>query len=246
MIVPLRVQDATFGALMLAYSDSDRHYDSESVMLMTDVARRAAVAIDNARLYALSQSARSRIETATRLKDELLATVSHELRTPLGVILGWVKMIRTGSLDKARETQALEAIERNAETQQRLVMDLLDIGNALTGKIHLSPSSLDLSDVVAMAVEDLRIAATAKRISIDVALESEPRTELTGDATRLRQVAWNLLANAVKFTPAGGHVRVRVARAGSELVLTVEDDGIGVGSDFLPYVFDTFRQADGT
>jgi signal transduction histidine kinase/CheY-like chemotaxis protein len=243
MIVPLRVQSATFGALLLGYAESEREYDAESLMLMTDVARRAAVAIEHPRLYALSQSARSRAETATRVKDELLATVSHELRTPLNVIQGWVRLLRSGTLTEANAAQGLEAIERNADAQTRVVADLLDIGNALTGKIELKPSTLDLGDVVNRAADELRLAAAAKRIQIDVRL---PRGggAMSGDAGRLQQLAWNLLSNAVKFTPNGGHVLVRVEHSSDELVLTVADDGIGIKSDFLPYVFESFRQAD--
>ena len=243
MIVPLRVQTATFGALMVGYVEPPREYDGESLMLMTDVARRAAVAIEHARLYALSQSARSRAETATRVKDELLATVSHELRTPLNVIQGWVRLLRSGTLTEANAAQGLEAIERNADAQTRVVTDLLDIGNALTGRIELKPSKLDLGEVVARAAQELRLAATAKRIRIDVRV---PRggSAMSGDAGRLQQLAWNLLSNAVKFTPKGGHVLVRVEHGEDELILTVADDGIGINGDFLPYVFESFRQAD--
>ena len=216
IMVPLRVQAHTFGVLMLACSESKRRYDAADFALANEVARRAATAIDNARLYELSQTERARVDAATRAKDEFVAMVSHELRTPLNAMLGWLRMMRAGMTDEARRKHALEVIERNAETQDRLVADLLDISRVITAKLRINPSQVDLCDLVDMAVETVRPAADAKRIRIDVELDRE-RGVLRGDAERLQQVIWNLIAKAVKFTPKSGAVDVRLRRVQSDL-----------------------------
>lgn len=240
--VPLRVQGHTFGALTLVYVDSGRHYEESDLLLAQDLARRAAVAIDNARLYDLSQKERSRVEAATRAKDEFVAMISHELRTPLNAILGWLRLMRAGSLDEAKREHAFDVIERNAEAQAQLVSDLLDISRIITGKMRLNPAQVDLGNVIEMAVEGVRPAAEAKQITLDVAVTS---VLVRGDGERLQQVAWNLLTNAVKFTPKHGHVTVRLRRVESDVELCVEDDGEGIDPSFLPHVFDSFRQSDG-
>jgi signal transduction histidine kinase/ActR/RegA family two-component response regulator len=244
IIVPLHVQGNVFGALTLAYSGLRRKYTPQDLILASDVARRAAVAIDNARLYDLSQKERARVEAATRAKDEFVAMVSHELRTPLTAILGWMRLIRSGSLDEQKQQHAFEVIERNALAQGQLVADLLDISRVITGKIRINPSQVDLSNVIDMAVEGVRPAAQAKRIEIEVDLDRE-HSVLRGDGDRLQQVAWNLLANAVKFTPKNGVVRVYLRSVDSELELTVADSGEGIPPSFLPHVFESFRQSDG-
>jgi signal transduction histidine kinase/ActR/RegA family two-component response regulator len=243
LIVPLRVQGTMFGALTLGYSDSGRHYGERDLVLAGEVARRASVAIDNAKLYELSQHARSRVEAATRAKDEFVAMVSHELRTPMNAILGWLRLLRGGSLPDAKREHAFEVIERNAQAQSQLVADLLDISRIIAGKVRINPSQVDLSNVVEMAIEGVRPAADAKRIQIEVDID-RLHADMRGDADRLQQVVWNLLANAVKFTSKNGLVRVQVRRVESSLVLTVEDNGVGIAADFLPHVFDSFRQFD--
>jgi signal transduction histidine kinase/ActR/RegA family two-component response regulator len=245
MVVPLRVQNTTFGALTLAHSDSGRHYDSADLVLATELARRAAVAIDNARLFELSQNERSRVEAATRAKDEFVAMVSHELRTPLNAILGWSHLLCQGSLPEARQKHAFEVIERNARSQDRLVSDLLDISRIMTGKIRVTPTQMDLANVVELAIEGVRPAAEAKRIEIEAQLDQE-HSLMRGDPDRLQQVVWNLLANAVKFTPKNGRVVLQLQRVGSDLELAVKDNGEGIPPGFLPHVFDSFRQADTT
>jgi signal transduction histidine kinase/CheY-like chemotaxis protein len=245
LIVPLAVQGSAFGALTLGYSDSSRRYREQDLVLASEVARRAAVAIDNARLYELSQSARSRVEAATRAKDEFVAMVSHELRTPLNAIVGWLRLMRSGTLSPAKREHALDVIQRNAHAQSQLVADLLDISRILTGKIRINPSQVDLGNVVDMAIEGVRPAADAKRVQIAADIERD-HSLMRGDGDRLQQVAWNLLANAVKFTPKNGIIQVRVRRVESDLELTVEDNGVGIAPEFLPYVFDSFRQSDGT
>ncbi len=187
LILPLRVQGNIVGALTLAHSSSGRRYDSSSLMLAGELARRATTAIDNARLYDLSQKERSRVEAATRAKDEFVAMVSHELRTPLNAILGWARLIRSGSLDEGKKKHAFEVIERNAEAQNQLVADLLDISRVITGKIRINPSQVDLSNVVEMAVEGVRPAAEAKRIRLDLEIDRD-NAVMRGDGERLQQV----------------------------------------------------------
>jgi signal transduction histidine kinase/CheY-like chemotaxis protein len=244
IITPLGIQGTTFGALAIGYSDSGRHYDDADLALAAEVARRAAVAIDNARLYELAQTERSRVEAATRAKDEFVAMVSHELRTPLNAILGWVRLMRGGSLDESKKAHAFEVIERNAEAQNQLVADLLDISRIMTGKLRISASQVDLANVVDMVVEGIRPAADAKRLRMETRLD-RANSVMRGDSDRLQQVVWNLLVNAVKFTPKDGMVGVKLERIDSDVELTVEDSGEGIEADFLPHVFESFRQFDG-
>ncbi len=243
IVLPLVVQRNTFGVLTMAYGESGRKYDAADLALGGELARRASIAIDNARLYELSQDERSRVEAATRAKDEFVAMVSHELRTPLNAILGWLRILRSGSLPDSKRDHAFEVIERNARAQGHLVGDLLDISRIITGKLRITPSQVDLGNVIDMATEGVRPAADAKRIQIDVEIEPGGAI-MRGDADRLQQVAWNLLANAVKFTPKNGVVRVGVRRVDSDFELTVEDNGSGIDPQFLPHVFESFRQAD--
>ncbi len=243
MVVPLRVQGHVFGALGLMFSESRRSYTDQDLILATELANRAAVAIDNARLYDLSQQERSRVESALRAKDEFVAVVSHELRTPLMSILGFARMLRSGKLDELKKQRAYEIIERNADAQNRLVGDLLDISRSMAGLLRIHPSQVDLCDVIDMTIEGVRPAAEAKRIRIDVDLDRE-NAVLRGDPNRLQQVLWNLLSNAVKFTPKNGMVRVTLRRVESDIVLSVTDDGTGIDPAFLPHVFEAFRQSD--
>ena len=245
IIVPLSVANHSIGALTLAYGESSRQYDDDDLVLAIDLARRVSSAIDNARLYDASQNQRARVEAATRAKDEFVAMISHELRTPLNAILGWTRLVRGGAMDEERRGHALEVIERNAVAQDRLVADLLDISKIITGSIRLHLSQVNLGDVVAIAVEGLRLAAAAKRIEIEVTLEHEGAL-MRADGERLQQVVWNLVANAVKFTPKNGRVAVRLRRVDSDLELLVTDDGEGIPADFLPHVFEIFRQSDGS
>jgi signal transduction histidine kinase len=210
--------------------------------------RTAALAASEAELRATvgrEQEARRRAEEANRLKDEFLSTVSHELRTPLNAILGWAYVLQTGSLDDEAAARALASIERNARAQSQIVDDLLDVSRIITGKLRLKLVPVDLEQVVGAALESVRPAADAKGIDLRLALEA-PAEKIAGDAGRLQQVVWNLLANAVKFTPAGGRVEVAVESAPDEVALVVRDTGAGIHRDFLPYVFDRFRQADST
>jgi CheY-like chemotaxis protein/two-component sensor histidine kinase len=169
--------------------------------------------------------------------------VSHELRTPLNAILGWLALVRGGSLSEATREHALDVIERNARAQHQLVADLLDMSGVIAGKMRIDPAELDVADLVEMAVEGVRPAADAKRITLSVEVD-DANAVTRADADRLRQAVWNLLTNAVKFTPKEGKVRVRLQREASDLALTVEDTGEGIPPSFLPHVFETFSQAD--
>ena len=191
------------------------------------------------------QIARAEAETANRMKDEFLATVSHELRTPLNAIMGWSHMLRSGRLDETAVARALETIDRNAKCQAQLVEDILDVSRMITGKLRLNIEAVDLASVINAAIDAVQLAAESKGIQLQVTLDPAAR-QILGDSGRLQQVVWNLLSNAIKFTPAGGRVEVRLEHAGPNIQLQVNDTGQGIKPDFLPYVFDRFRQADAT
>jgi PAS domain S-box-containing protein len=188
------------------------------------------------------QAARAEAEKANQMKDEFLAVLSHELRTPLNAIVGWTELLRSRSLSAEQEARAIEIVERNARVQTQLVSDVLDLSRVSAGRLHLSPRRMDLRGAVAAALDALRPAAAAKQIPLDVNL-GEPRW-VWGDPDRLQQVAWNLISNAVKFTPLRGRVTVRLSGDEDEVELVVEDTGSGMAPDFLPYAFDRFRQED--
>ena len=243
LVVPLKSQNVVLGALVCGISDANRHFSSSDVALAEELARRAAVAIDNARLYELSQRERALVEEASRAKDEFVALISHELRTPLSAILGWSRMLRGGDVPEETREHALDVIERNATAQSQLVGDLLDASRIVSGKIRLNFAQLDPIDIVDLAIEGVRPTADAKHIRLTSDLAADLGT-LRGDGDRLQQIVWNLLTNAVKFTPKGGAVRVSLRRAESQIELVVEDNGVGIPPEFLPYVFERFRQAD--
>ncbi|MDT7605234.1 MAG: hypothetical protein QOF61_3231 [Acidobacteriota bacterium] len=197
------------------------------------------------RMLAGERAARSEAEAASRLKDEFLATVSHELRTPLTAVLGWTHLLRVGQLDKKHAARAVETIERNARSQVQLIDDLLDVSRIITGKLRLDVRPLDPAAPVESAVEAVLPAADSKGIHILKVLDAGV-SSISGDPARLQQIVWNLLSNAIKFTPRGGRVEVRLARVESHVEISVSDNGEGISPEFLPYVFDRFRQADGT
>jgi signal transduction histidine kinase len=191
------------------------------------------------------QAARAQAEEATRLKDEFLANLSHELRTPMNIIIGWAHLLRIGPLTDEQKTRAAEAIERAARSQAQLIEDLLDVSRIVTGKFRLEMQDVRLGSVLKSAVDNQRIVAAAKQIIVTLTQEADD-VVIKGDPDRLQQVFWNLLSNAVKFTPVHGAVDVRMYETGDEVIVAVTDTGIGISSDFLPHVFDRFRQADST
>jgi PAS domain S-box-containing protein len=187
--------------------------------------------------------ARKQAESANRLKDEFLATLSHELRTPLNAILGWSQMLQNDYLDESQKRKAVGIIERSAKSQNQLIEDLLDVSRIITGKLRLEVRAVDLSNVISAAVEAVRPAAEAKNIRLQTLLDPQAAL-ISGDPDRLQQIVWNLLSNAIKFTPKDGRVQVRLERVNSHVEIVVSDTGKGIESEFLPYVFDRFRQSD--
>ena len=216
-----------------------------TVTVIDDVTERVQREDDLELLLKREQFARAESEAANRAKDEFLATVSHELRTPLNAILGWVQILRAGKVEKEAAAHALEAVERNAKAQAKLIEDILDASRIITGKLQLDARPVDLIAVIEGALDTFRPAADAK--SIDLHAELDRHTgPASGDPARLQQVMWNLISNAIKFTPKRGRVEVRLESIGSQLEIRVADTGPGIDADFLPFVFDRFRQADST
>jgi signal transduction histidine kinase/ActR/RegA family two-component response regulator len=246
------------GVLSVHFAEPHRPAERK-VRLMDLYARIAADSIENARLHRRLQQeledrkqslarehlARAEAETANRMKDEFLATVSHELRTPLNAILGWAHVLRTGLRDEATVARGVEVIERNAQAQAQLIEDILDASRVITGSLRLTRGPVDLATVINRAIDSVRLAAQGKGIELAVALDPTAG-HLDGDASRLQQVVWNLVSNAVKFTHLGGRVEVRLTRAGDSAQIRVTDSGEGIAADFLPFIFDRFRQADST
>jgi PAS domain S-box-containing protein len=210
-----------------------------------DITDRRAVEQERDRLLAQERSLRADAERAARLKDEFLATVSHELRTPLNAILGWSTMLGRGSLDKVTGARAIEAIERNAKSQAQLIEDLLDVSRIIAGNLRLDLKTTDLTSVLKRAMDAVQPAADAKEIQLQMVIDPVA-DQVKGDAARLQQVVWNLLSNSIKFTPAGGRVTVKIDRVDSMSQMAVVDSGEGISADFLPFVFDRFKQADGS
>ena len=245
VVVPIVSRERTLGVMSLLSTSSGRAFGRDDLDLAEELGRRAALAVDNARLYRASQEARSAAEKANRAKDEFLATLSHELRTPLTPILGWTVMLRSGTLDQAAIRRGLEVIERNVRAQTQLIGDLLDVSRIITGKLRLEVSRIALAPVVEAGVEAVRPSADAKEIALHVEVPPEVPT-ITGDPDRLQQVVWNLVSNAVKFTPQGGRIDVRLRGEGSSVSLSVTDNGKGIEPEFIPHVFERFRQADST
>src|SRR5690349_17959584 len=194
-------------------------------------------------LLILEQSARAQTEAADRMKDEFLATLSHEIRTPLNSILGWVALLRNGCLSPEEERRALEVIERNARFQKHLINDLLDVSNIINGNLRLNVRPVMPEQAIKMAIESVRPAAAAKGIRLEIELDSQVGP-ISADLQRLQQMVWNLLVNAIKFTPEGGCVQVRMEQMDSHLEIIVSDTGIGIKAELLPFVFDRFRQGD--
>ncbi|HKV11003.1 MAG TPA: GAF domain-containing sensor histidine kinase [Thermoanaerobaculia bacterium] len=213
--------------------------------ILAGIAGFAAVAIDNANLFREVREAKQQAEQANRAKDDFLATVSHELRTPLNAMMGWGQILLTSDADPEKRHKGLETIVRNGRLQAQLIDDLLDVSRIITGKMRLEVRLVELVSVIEAAIESIRPAAEAKQISLLRRLDPLAGP-VAGDPSRLQQVVWNLLANAVKFTPKGGKVEVRLERVDSHVEIVVADTGMGISPEFLPHVFDRFRQLDGS
>ncbi len=210
-----------------------------------DISERKRAEAEREQLLAAAEAAKAEAEAANRMKDDFLATLSHELRTPLNAIVGWAKILRSGKVDAEDVEEGLSAIDRNSQAQSQIIEDLLDISRIVSGNLRLDVQRLTLTDILDAALASVLPAANAKEIRIHKVLDSLVGP-VTGDPARLQQVVWNLLANAVKFTPKGGTVQVLLERVNSHVEISVIDTGIGIKPDFLPHVFDRFRQADGS
>ena len=261
LAVPLTARDGRNLGLIQLSDKYEGEFGEDDESILMQLAQAVSASIENARLYEESQQ-------ANRMKDEFLATLSHELRSPLNAILGWAQLLRNRSFSPEATARALETIERNAKLQTQLIEDLLDISRIIRGKLTLNPCPVNLISMVEGAVNTVRLAADAKLIEVLLAIvdlgcdtaefcqlgevsgdrESQlnPKFLVSGDPGRLQQVIWNLLTNAIKFTPRGGRVEIRLQRLDSEVELAVSDTGIGIAANFLPYVFESFRQADAT
>jgi len=242
MCLPLLIRGHPIGAIELCVTGDDS-LDAQRRALFEATADSTAQALERARLYALEQLRREELERSNRLKDDFLGIVSHELRTPLSAILGWSRMLKRGIVTSTEaQDRALEAIERNATLQARLVDDLLDVSRIVSGKLDLEMTSVDLAAVVDAAIDSVRPTLLAK--GLEVRLDMSSGAYVLGDARRLQQVVWNLLTNAIKFTPQGGHIDVSLSRKGRIVRLSVRDDGEGIAPDVLPRIFERFRQGD--
>ncbi|HEV2903502.1 MAG TPA: ATP-binding protein, partial [Pyrinomonadaceae bacterium] len=239
---------ATFAThVAVAYENATLYAETQhhATELSMEMAVRKQAEEERARLLVREQAARAEAEAANRNKDEFLATLSHELRTPLTAILGWSHLMRSKELNDEDVTRALDTIERNARSQSQLIDDLLDVSRIITGKLHIERGPVDLRKVIDAAFDSIRPAAETKSISFEITVPAD-HCLVFGDHTRLQQIFWNLFNNAVKFTPKGGQVRVTVAGTDSRVTVSVSDTGIGINPEFLPYIFDRFRQADGS
>ena len=236
---PLMQQSARIAPLI----EDDRVIGT--ITVIEDVTERIEREDQLMRLIGREQAARKEAEMANRAKDEFLATVSHELRTPLNAIAGWVQIMRKKGVDPESLAHGLEIVERNVRMQTKIIEDILDVSRIITGKLSLAVTPVDLAPIIEAALDAMRLAADAKGIQIHCTLD--PNTlPVSGDPSRLQQIVWNLVSNAIKFTPGGGEVNVRLARVDSQAEIKVSDSGKGISAEFLPFVFDRFRQADST
>ncbi|MBA3637918.1 MAG: ATP-binding protein [Acidobacteriota bacterium] len=237
IIAPLIAGGRAVGSLMIG-ATSGEPFEEIDARPVEELGYRMAIAVANARAFTEALE-------ANRLKDEFLAIVSHELRTPLNAMRGWMSLLRAAKLTEEQKVHALDVIDRNIGTQTQLVEDLLDISRIVSGRMRLSVHPVDLESIVNAAIDSVKPAAAAKEIRLKSAIDV-PDGWIHGDPDRLQQVLWNLLSNAIKFTPRGGEVDVIVRRAKGQAELIVTDTGQGINQDFLPHVFDRFRQGDGT
>jgi signal transduction histidine kinase/CheY-like chemotaxis protein len=241
-----------FLGVMEFFSDEIRQPDSALLAMFGSIGNQIGQFIERKlaedereQLLVSEHAARAEAELANRTKDEFLAIVSHELRTPLGAIVGWSGMLRSGTLDEVNTRRAIEVIDRNAKAQAQLIEDLLDVSRIVSGNLRIDPRPVRLQQVIEAAIDSIRPAAKSKEIQVQMNLD--PRVgPVSGDPDRLQQVVWNLLSNAVKFTPSGGEINVGLASSDSRVEIVVADSGQGITEEFLPHVFDRFRQEDGS
>ncbi len=241
--LPLVTEGKSVGGMSLNFAEF-KHLSQDDREFILALCRQCAQAIARSQLYEAERQARAEAEQANRIKDEFLAVLSHELRSPLNPILGWTKILRTKRLDAAKTAQALETIERNTKLQAQLIEDLLDVSRILQGKMTLNVAPVNLAATIKAALETVQLAADVKNIHIHTQLNLAAGT-VSGDSNRLQQVVWNLVSNAVKFTPSGGRVEVQLKQVGMYAQIQVKDNGKGITPEFLPYVFEYFRQEDG-
>jgi len=243
LAVPMTSRLRVIGAITLVRTTPGRQYDDADVAMAEELARRAALAVDNATLYTEAEQARAQAEGANRAKDEFLAVLSHELRTPMNAVYGWARMLQMGQIDAATTPRALDAIVRNAHVQLQLIDDLLDVSRIISGKMRLDIRSVDLPRVLESALDAVRPALEAKGLRLQSLIDPSAGP-LNGDPDRLQQVVWNLLMNAVKFTPRDGRIQLALRRVGSHLEIVVSDTGAGIRPELLPVVFDRFKQGE--
>ena len=236
LCVPMVAHDRAVGSLTLATAESGRHFVDEDLRVASDLATRAALAMETAQSY-------QQLQSANRLKDEFLATLSHELRTPLNAVLGYARMLQSGAIAQDKIPQALDVIDRNAAALAQIVEDVLDVSRIVLGKARVRVQPTDVAAVVEDAVATVKLAADAKGIELKCCLGNGTAT-IAGDHSRLQQVVWNLLSNAVKFTPRNGRIDVRLTEHESHVKIVVTDTGIGFPPSFQPHLFERFRQAE--
>ena len=239
--LPLLVEGAPIGVLAF-YFTAPLNFDHDYRASLVSVAQHCAQALDRARLYESAQQARSEAEAANRLKDEFVSIVSHELRTPLNAILGWAAVLKRADADPALAQRALQAMQDNATRQARLIEELLDFSKITSGRLALTRENVDLRELLRGVVETIIPQAASKRVSLD--LSPVPAVQLRGDASRLEQVFFNLLGNALKFTPADGRISVNVDQEPESVAIRVTDTGVGIDPKVLPFIFDRFRQGE--
>ncbi|HEX8773442.1 MAG TPA: ATP-binding protein [Pyrinomonadaceae bacterium] len=244
--VPLMIEGRAIGVIHVGML-RPRRFNEEDTRLLQLIADRLALAIDHARLYEVERRARAEAEEANRLKDEFLTTLSHELRTPLTPIIGWIHMMRSGALGQQETEHGLAVIDKNSYALTRLINDLLDMSAIVSGKMQIERSHVPLAAVVQEAIETVRAESALRDVRIEcVPFRADEAVMIAGDRTRLVQVFWNLLVNAVKFSDRGGHVRVNCETDERAARVHIEDEGEGISPDFLPFIFERFRQSDGS
>lgn len=242
LVVPIRYA-TTLNAAIAVTTPADAPFDPRELDMLEILGRQTGMALENARLLSEAMRLRSAAEDATLIKDQFLARVSHDLRNPLGSIIGWAALIKSERMDATRLAHGIDVIERNAKSQVQLIEDLLDVSRITSGKLRLELASVPVIAAIEVALDAARLAANAKGIALVVEVDAEVGS-VAVDADRFHQVLWNLASNAVKFTPAGGVIRVTAERVDSQLEVVFADNGRGITADFLPHVFNKFEQAD--